>query len=73
MIKKITTVISSKHKVIARKAVVMGGVILGIGIGLLLNKVEDPDVIIEEKLVDDDEVERFYENDDVPVNGETVE
>jgi hypothetical protein len=73
MIKKITTVISSKHKVIARKAVVMGGVILGIGIGLLLNKVEDPDVIIEEKLVEDDEVERFFENDDVTINGEVKE
>ena len=56
MLKKITTVISTNHKVWARKAVVMGGVTLGIGIGLLLSKVEDPEVVVvEEKTVDEED------------------
>jgi hypothetical protein len=45
--KKITAIISNNHKVLARKVLVLGGVTLGIGIGLLLNKVdEDPDMVI---------------------------
>lgn len=53
MLKKITTTISSNHKAIARKAVVLTGVTLGIVIGMLLNKVDDdPDMVIIEELVD---------------------
>jgi hypothetical protein len=44
--KKITAIISTNRKVIARKVVVLSGVVLGIGIGLLLNKVDDDDMII---------------------------
>lgn len=49
MLKKITTIISTNKNVLVRKAVVMGGVVLGIGIGLLLTKVEDPDMVIIEE------------------------
>jgi hypothetical protein len=44
--KKITAIISTNRKVIARKVVVLSGVVLGIGIGLLLNKVDDDDMVI---------------------------
>lgn len=55
MFKKITTIITANPKVLARKALVLTGVTLGIGIGILLNKVEDPDMVIVEELVDADE------------------
>lgn len=55
MFKKITTIFSTNQKARVRQAVVMGGVILGIGIGLLLNKVVDPDMVIIEKILDEDD------------------
>lgn len=65
MLKKITTVISSNHKALARKAAVIGGVTLGIAIGVLLNKVEDdPDVVIVEEL--DDESSDLSTESDTP-------
>lgn len=56
MIKKITTIISANHKSIARKVIVIGVVTLGIGIGLL-NKAEDPDLVIVEEFLPDDEAD----------------
>lgn len=53
MLKKTTTVIASNHKAFARKAAVMGSVILGIGIGLILNHAEDPDMVVVEEYEDD--------------------
>lgn len=46
MMKNVTTLISTHRKTVVRKATVIGGVILGIGIGLLLNKVDDDDLVI---------------------------
>jgi L-cystine uptake protein TcyP (sodium:dicarboxylate symporter family) len=55
MFKKFTAIISTDHKGWARKARFIVGVTLGIGIGLLLNKVDDSDtVVIEEKEYDED-------------------
>jgi hypothetical protein len=57
MLKKITTVISANRKPIAKKVIIIGGSILGIGIGLLANKPEDLDfVILEERTVSEEEV-----------------
>jgi hypothetical protein len=46
MMKNVTTLIATHRKTVVRKATVIGGVILGIGIGLLLNKVDDDDMVI---------------------------
>jgi hypothetical protein len=53
MIKKVTTIISGNNKNFMRKARVIGGVVLGIGIGLLLNKTEENEVVIVGEVVDD--------------------
>lgn len=47
MIKKITTLVSTNRKVVARKALVLTGIALGIVAGALLVK-PDEDVIIGE-------------------------
>ena len=55
MLKKITTIISTNKNSLVRKAAVIGGVVAGIAIGVLMNKVEDPDMVVVQELVDDEE------------------
>lgn len=73
MLKKITAIISTDHKVWARRARLIVGVTLGIGIGLLLNKGDESDVVFVEKVEDQDgeatsnPVEDGEEKDDTSV------
>jgi len=55
MLKKITTIISTNKNSLVRKAAVIGGVVAGIAIGVLMNKVEDPDMVVVQELVDEEE------------------
>jgi len=55
MLKKVTTVMSTHKSKFVRKAAVIGGVTLGIGIGLLLNKVDEDEFIIGEVVTDADD------------------
>lgn len=64
MLKKITTIITANQKAFGRKVVIMGGVVLGIGIGLLLNKDDDLDMVIVEEVGDEDEITTGFINDD---------
>ena len=48
MIKKITTLVSTNRKVIARKVLFIGGVALGIVAGALLVRPEDETIIVGE-------------------------
>lgn len=53
MIKKITTLVSTNRKVIARKALILGGVALGIVAGALLVKPEDEVIIVVGETVEE--------------------
>ena len=55
MLKKITTILKGDRNNLARKVRLIAGVTLGIGIGILLNKPEEEDVVIIEKIVEVDE------------------
>lgn len=61
MFKKITTIISTNKSTLARKAIFMGSLILGIGVGLLLDK-DDDMVIVEERVGPEEEVDQSFED-----------
>jgi hypothetical protein len=64
MLKKITTIISTNKNSLVRKAAVIGGVVAGIAIGVLMNKVEDPDMVVVQELIDEEETTTDGETSD---------
>jgi hypothetical protein len=54
MIKKITTLVSTNRQVIARKALIIGGVALGIVAGALLVKPEEETLIVVGETVEEE-------------------
>lgn len=54
MIKKITTLVTTNRKVIARKVLILGGVALGIVAGALLVKPEDETITIVGETVEEE-------------------
>jgi hypothetical protein len=54
MIKKITTMVSTNRQVIARKALIIGGVALGIVAGALLIKPEEETIVVVGETVEDE-------------------
>jgi len=70
MLKKITTIVSTNKNALIRKAAVIGGVVAGIAIGILMNKVEDPDMVVVQELIEDEEE---TVNDDAAEGDETSE
>lgn len=60
MLKKVTTVISQNKNDILRKALVLGGITAGMAISTLLNKTNEPQIIVQEEVTD---VETSFESD----------
>jgi len=54
MIKKITTLVSTNRQVIARKALIIGGVALGIVAGALLVKPEEETLVLVGETVEEE-------------------
>lgn len=54
MVKKITTLISENKKALTRKALIVGGVALGLIAGALLTKPEEETILIVGETVDDE-------------------
>ena len=57
MIKKITTLVSTNRNIIARKALLVGGIALGLVAGALLVKPEEEIIIIGETVDEDSTTE----------------
>lgn len=62
MIKKITTLVATNRNVIARKALLVGGIALGLVAGALLVKPEGELTIVGETVEEDSTEESFTEN-----------
>lgn len=55
MLKKITTLISKNNNDLTRKLLVLGGITVGIAISSVLNKIEEPDIVVTEEIIEVDE------------------